>query len=137
MCEGRRVRQSGENATLQIVDRLDYQSSWEHKAAVVRCLVKPSRGSENAAVTAAENPRLPTVAQLMLSQELAMERQEVSKARAATLAAQRKGLETALAAGNKPETYKLRSKEKLRSERVAQQAFLVQKAETAKPAKSS
>ena len=73
MCEGRRVRPCGENATLQIVDRLDHQSSWEHKAAVVRCLVKPSRGSENVAVTAAENPRLPTVAQLMLSQELAMQ----------------------------------------------------------------
>ncbi|CAE7658304.1 unnamed protein product [Symbiodinium sp. CCMP2592] len=62
------------------------------------------------------------------------ERQEVSKARAATRAAQREGFETAPAAGNKPGTHKFRSKEKLRSERVAQQAFLVQKAEKAKQA---
>ena len=65
------------------------------------------------------------------------ERQEVRKARAATRAAQRKGFETALAAGNKRGTHKLRSKEKLRSERIAQQTFLVQRAEKAKQAKEA
>jgi len=71
--QGTKGRQSGQKATLQIVDLLDHQSSCEHKAAVVRYLAKHSSGSENAAATAADNPRLPTVAQLMLSQELAMQ----------------------------------------------------------------
>ena len=70
---GRKGRQCGGKATLQIIDLLDHQASCEHKAAVVRYLAKHSQGGENAATTDAENPRLPTVAQLMLSQYLAMQ----------------------------------------------------------------